>query len=173
MNLLSLSWDIFDVLSIALSSHDATRKKIGYKIVKEKLRFSFSNLLNSLKSIWKWFMNYLISSGIHDFHPNHIIKSTFKFGRHIFNRNTLRLPIGFLHSLQIKGCSVIGRTNCFDEKKASQRMNNSRSLCLEVPLPNFWCKYLCRLSQWDQNLFWSHICVFLQVIRHEIHVHFC
>ena len=123
--------------------------------------------------IFLWFMNYLISSGIHDFHPNHIIKSTFKFGRHIFNRNTLRLPIGFLHSLQIKGCSVIGRTNCFDEKKASQRMNNSRSLCLEVPLPNFWCKYLCRLSQWDQNLFWSHICVFLQVIRHEIHVHFC
>jgi len=85
-------------------------EKIGYKIVKEKLRFSFSNLLNSLKSISKWFMNYLISSGIHDFHPNHIIKSTFKFGRHIFNRNTLRLPIGFLHSLQIKGCSVIGRT---------------------------------------------------------------
>ena len=79
--------------------------------------FRFSNLLNSLKSISKWFMNYLISSGIHDFHPNHIIKSTFKFGRHIFNRNTLRLPIGFLHSLQIKGCSVIGRTNCFDEKK--------------------------------------------------------
>ena len=116
---------------------------------------------------------WIISSDIHDFHPNHIIKSTFKFGRHIFNRNTLRLPIGFLHSLQIKGCSVIGRTNCFDEKKASQRMNNSRSLCLEVPLPNFWCKYLCRLSQWDQNLFWSHICVFLQVIRHEIHVHFC
>ena len=131
---------------------------IGYKIVNAKLIFSLSNLFNSLKSIFE--VNYLLSSGIHAFHPNHIIKSTFKFGRHIFNRNTLRLPIGFLHSLQIKGWSVIGRTNCFDEKNASQRMNNSRSLCLDVPLPNFWCKYLCRLSQWGQNLFWSHICAF-------------
>ena len=132
-------------------------KKNCYKIVKEKLRFS-----NVLNTAWNRFRCglWIISSDIHDFHPNHIIKSTFKFGEHIFNRNTLRLPIGFLHSLQIKGCSVIGRTNCFDEKKGSQRMNNSRSLCLEVPLPNFWCKYLCRLSQ----------CTVLDwVIRMKIH----